>query len=792
MADKKDDILKKSALKYHEEGRPGKIEVVPTKPYASQRDLSLAYSPGVAYPCLEIEKNPMDAYRYTDKGNLIGVISNGTAVLGLGDIGALAGKPVMEGKALLFKIFSGLDAFDIEINETDPKKFVEIVKALTPTFGGINLEDIKAPECFEIERRLKEECDIPIMHDDQHGTAIISGAGLLNALEIQEKRIEDVRLVVNGAGAAAISCTKLYVALGVRPENIVMCDSKGVIRADREGLNAQKREFATTRDINTLAEAMEGADVFLGLSVRGVLTPDMVQTMAPRPIVFALANPDPEIPYEDAMEAREDVIVATGRSDYPNQINNVIGFPYIFRGALDCRATGINEPMKIAAVHAIAALAKLPVPSIVDEAYGLHNLKFGREYILPKALDPRLLVMVAPAVARAAAESGVAREPIEDYTEYEFRLKAMMGDDGKMMRHITDIVRSTPKRVVFGEGNTATMLRAAAALVRTGVCRPVLLGNADMIEAHAAELGIDLSPIEVINPRHDNQADTRRRYAETLFAKRERDGVNLAQALELMYDRNYFGMLMVDTGDADAFIAGSYAAANKTAELAKEVIGLQPGFSHYATMHILTNRRGTYFLADTAVNATGNAETLVEITRLVDNAVKYFACKANIAMLSYSNFGSNSGDAEPAAVAEAVRILHEKYPEISVDGEMQADYALDTELRDRTFPFNTLRGKDVNALIFPSLGAANITYKMLLSMGVGHMLGPVQIGLRKPVYFASMTSSVREVIDLATVAALDAITRSKGTEMNLTSDAPASCGCSAKGKKKSKKLGPIS
>lgn len=542
--DAKSIDLKNAALDYHEEGRPGKIEITPTKPYASQRDLSLAYSPGVAYPCLEIEKTPHDAYRYTNKGNLVGVISNGTAVLGLGDIGALAGKPVMEGKALLFKIFSGLDAFDIEINETDPDKFVEIVKSLAPTFGGINLEDIKAPECFLIEERLKKECDIPVMHDDQHGTAIISGAGLLNAIEIQKKKITDIQLVVNGAGAAAVSCTRLYKALGVRPENIVMCDSKGVIRADRDGLTEQKREFATSRDIHTLAEAMKGADVFLGLSVAGVVTPDMVRSMAPRPIVFALANPNPEIDYYAAKEAAPDVIVATGRSDYPNQINNVIGFPYIFRGALDCGASAINEAMKIAAVYAISALAKEPVPSVVDEAYGLSDLRFGPDYILPKALDPRLLLCVAPAVARAAMESGIAARPIENWDNYRLRLRKFMGDDGKFMRSITEHASQNKKKVVFGEGNLENVIRAAARLHNEGTLTPVLLGNAEMINRHADRLGIDISEIEIINPRHDREDERRQRYARILSAKKERQGVTFEEALDRMYARSYFGMMM--------------------------------------------------------------------------------------------------------------------------------------------------------------------------------------------------------------------------------------------------------
>lgn len=678
------------ALDYHEEGKPGKIEIVPTKPYASQHDLALAYSPGVAYPCLEIEKDPEDAYRYTNRGNLVGVISNGTAVLGLGDIGALAGKPVMEGKALLFKIFAGLDAFDIEINEKDPDKIIEIVKAIAPTFGGINLEDIKAPECFKIETRLKEECDIPVMHDDQHGTAIISGAGLLNALQIQGKKIGDIRLVVNGAGAAAISCTRLYVALGVNPKNVVMCDSKGVIRADREGLNSQKREFATTRDLHTLQEAMKDADVFLGLSVADVVTPEMVLSMAPRPIVFALANPNPEIAYDLAMQTRDDIIVATGRSDYPNQINNVIGFPYIFRGALDCGATAINEAMKIAAVHAIADLAKEPVPSVVDEAYGMNNITFGREYILPKALDPRLLLCVAPAVAKAAAQSGIARRPIPDWAAYQTKLRNLMGDDGKMMRHISDLAKQTPKRVVICEGNMDNTLRAAVRVAQEGVCRPVVLGNEEMIEKRAARLGLSLDKVEIVNPRHDREAETRERYAKILASKKAREGFTFNFALDKMFERSYFGMMMVETGDADACLASTYSAGEATASDVVSIIGLQDGYSHFATMHILNTRKGTFFIADTAVNPDADKDALVDIARLADHTVRFFAQEPVMAMLSYSNFGSSQHE-EATMVAAAVKELHEKYPSLIVDGEMQVEYALDTKLRDETYPFNTLR-----------------------------------------------------------------------------------------------------
>ncbi len=753
-------VTKEMALEYHEEGKPGKIEIVPTKPYASQHDLALAYSPGVAYPCLEIQKNPEDAYRYTDKGNLVGVISNGTAVLGLGDIGALAGKPVMEGKALLFKIFAGLDAFDIEINEKDPAKIIEIVKAISPTFGGINLEDIKAPECFEIETRLKEECDIPIMHDDQHGTAIISGAGLINALQIQGKKIGDIKLVVNGAGAAAISCTRLYVQLGVKRENVVMCDSKGVIRTDRSNLNAQKKEFATDRDVHTLAEALVDADVFLGLSVADVVTPEMILSMAPNPIVFALANPNPEIDYTLAMETRPDIIVATGRSDYPNQINNVIGFPYIFRGALDCGATGINESMKIAAVYAIADLAKRPVPAVVDEAYGMNNIKFGREYILPKALDPRLLLCVAPAVARAAAESGIARRPITDWNAYQVRLRALMGDDGKMMRRITEIARQTPKRVVICEGNMDNMLRAAVRCAHDGVCQPVVLGNEEMIGKRANRLGLSLKGVEVVNPRHDREAETRERYARILARKKAREGFSFNFALDKMYERSYFGMMMVETGDADACLFSSFSAGESAAGDVVSIIGLQKGYNHFATMHILNTRKGTFFVADTAVNPDADKNALVDIARLSDHTVRFFAQEPVIAMLSYSNFGSSNHE-EATMVADAVKELHEKYPSIPVDGEMQVEYALDTKLRDHTYPFNTIKGKDVNTLVFPNLTAANTTSQMLLSMGVGSIIGPIQMGLKKPVYFTNSNASEREIIDLVTIAAIDAIALGK-------------------------------
>ena len=749
-------ITKEMALEYHKQGKPGKIEIVPTKPYSSQSDLSLAYSPGVAYPCLDIQDNPQDAYEYTSKGNLVAVISNGTAVLGLGNIGALAGKPVMEGKALLFKIFGGLDCFDIEVNEKDPDKFIEIVKSISPTFGGINLEDIKAPECFEIERRLKEECDIPVMHDDQHGTAIISAAGLLNALEIQGKKIEDARLVVNGAGAAAVSCTRLYIALGIRKENVVMCDSKGVINKKRTNLNPQKLEFATDRDIDTLAEAMVGADVFLGLSVKDVVTTEMVQSMAEKPIVFALANPDPEIEYSKAIASRPDIIFATGRSDYPNQINNVLGFPYIFRGALDCGATAINEEMKLAAVHAIADLAKQPVPPIVNAAYNMTEMSFGPEYILPKALDPRLITTVAPAVARGAMESGVAKRPITDWEAYEQKLKKLMGYDNNLMRRFSEEAKRNPKRVVFAEANTDNMLKAAIIARNEGICKPILLGNEEMIEKRAKRLGLKLKNVEIVNLRHDREADRLIRYAKHLTKKLQRDGLTYPEALEKMFDRNYFGMMMVEMGEADAFITGTYPGSRRyTADIAKEVIGIRCGYDHFATMHIMNTKRGTYFLADTSINHDNDTDTLVDIARLADHAVRYFAHDPVIAMVSYSNFGANK-EHGPGEVHEAVDILHKKYPEIVIDGEMQVHYAMNKELRDTHFPFNNLFGKDVNTLVFPNLSAANTVYRLLLEMGLAEVIGPIQIGLNKPIHMTSIDASVRDIINLTTIAVIDA------------------------------------
>ena len=749
-------ITKEEALRYHAEGKPGKIEVIPTKPHSTQTDLSLAYSPGVAEPCLEIEKNPLDAYEYTAKGNLVAVISNGTAVLGLGDIGPLAGKPVMEGKGLLFKIFAGIDVFDIEVNEKDPEKFIQTVKAISPTFGGINLEDIKAPECFEIETRLKNELDIPVMHDDQHGTAIISGAGLINALEIAGKKIEDVKIVVSGAGAASISCTKLYVMLGARKENIVMCDSKGVISTSRPDLNAAKREFATDRPIKTLQEAVVGADVFLGLSVANVLTKEMVRSMNADPIVFALANPNPEISYADAMASRDDIIFATGRSDYPNQINNVLGFPYIFRGALDTHAKAINEEMKRAAVYAIADLAKEPVPDVVNAAYKLKRTTFGRDYILPKALDPRLLTRVSCAVAKAAIDSGVSRKTITDWEGYANHLREMMGYDNKLLRSFTDMAKANPKRVVFAEANHVNMLKAAAEAKAEGICFPILLGNEERLAKIAAEENISLDGIEIVNLRHDRETERRHRYARILTDKKAREGVTYSEACEKMVDRNAFGMMMVATGDADAFVTGVYSRYSEVTKMAEQIIGIRPSYKHFGALNILTCKKGTFFMADTLINRHPSAEVLIDIARLTHDAVKFFAHEPVMAMLSYSNFGSDK-QGSPLKVHEAIDFLHKTYPDMVVDGEMQVNFALDKKLRDDMYPFNKLKGQDVNTLIFPNLSSANSAYKLLDTLGITETIGPIQMGLNKPIHFTDVESSTRDIVNLTTVAVVDAI-----------------------------------
>lgn len=751
---------KSAALDYHSEGRPGKIQVTPTKPYTTQRDLALAYSPGVAEPCLEIKKNPQDAYEYTAKGNLVAVISNGTAVLGLGDIGPLAGKPVMEGKGLLFKIFADIDVFDIEVDEKDPEKFIKVVKAIAPTFGGINLEDIKAPECFEIEERLKEELDIPLMHDDQHGTAIISGAALINALELANKKIEDVKIVVNGAGAAASSCASLYLHLGAKLENIVMVDSKGVISKRRKDLNSRKQVFATSRDITTLEEALKGSDVFLGLSVADVLSIEMLRSMADNPIVFALANPAPEISYEDAMASRTDIIFATGRSDYPNQVNNVLGFPYIFRGALDVRASSINEEMKVAAALAIARLAKEPVPDVVTIAYNSSKLSFNRQYIIPKPLDPRLLLTVAPAVAKAAMDSGIAHRPISDWDAYSEELRTRMGIDNRLMRGLTEKAQENPKRVVFAEANHANMLKAAQIARNEGLCIPILLGNEDRIRKIIAEHEIDLEGVEIINMRHDREEARRHRYAEIFANKRQREGMTYIEAYEKMFDRNYFGISMVEAGDADACLTGAYTKYDDAIKAATEVVGIREGLSHIAGLNIVNNKLGTFFFADTLINNHPKANTLKDIALLTHKTVKLFNIEPVMAMLSYSNFGErNTGS--PAMVRGVVADIHKENPEIMIDGEMQVNFALDKKLRHDKFPFSKIDNMDVNTLIFPNLSSANISYKMMLEIGMSETIGPIQMGLNKPIHILNIESSVRDILNMVTIAVIDAIFEEK-------------------------------
>ncbi len=750
-------ITKESALEYHSKDRPGKIEVIPTKAHSTQTDLSLAYSPGVAYPCLEIQDDPDNAYKYTDKGNLVAVISNGTAVLGLGDIGAVSGKPVMEGKGLLFKIYGGVDVFDIEINEKDPEKFCEAVERIAPTFGGINLEDIKAPECFYIEERLKKSLDIPVMHDDQHGTAIISAAGLKNALEVAGKNIADAKIVVNGAGAAAISCTKMYVALGARVENIVMLDSKGVITSDRKNLTPQKKLFATDRrDVHTLAEAIRGADVFVGLSKGNVLTQDMVRSMADNPVVFALANPVPEISYEDAMASRPDVLMSTGRSDYPNQINNVIGFPYIFRGALDVGALAINEEMKMAATLAIADLAKQPVPDTVNEVYHVNDLTFGPKYFIPKPIDPRLITEVSAAVAKAAMDSGVARKPITDWAAYKQSLRQLLGQESKLTQKLYDTARKHPQRVVFAEGLHPTMIKAAVAALSEGICYPILLGNEEMIGKKAKELELSLDGIEIINLRHDRERERRERFAHILADKRQREGYTFEEANDKMFERNYFGMMMVETGEADAFITGLYTKYSNTIKVAKEVIGIRPEHKTFGTMHILNTKKGTFYLADTLINRHPDEETLIDLAKLSYDTVKFFNDDPVIAMISYSNFGTDE-DGSPADVHDAVAALHRKYPYMKVDGEMQMNFALDRELRDEKYPFTKIKGLDVNTLIMPNMSAANSSYKLLQALAHEvEVIGPIQMGLNKPIHFTDFESSVHDIVNVTAVASIDA------------------------------------
>ena len=750
-------ITKEAALEYHNSGRPGKIEVKPTKPYHTQTDLSLAYSPGVAYPCLEIQENPDSVYKYTDKGNLVAVISNGTAVLGLGDIGAMSGKPVMEGKGLLFKIYGGIDVFDIEVAEKDPEKFCEAVEKIAPTFGGINLEDIKAPECFYIEERLKRTLDIPVMHDDQHGTAIISAAGLKNALEVNGKDIEKVKIVVNGAGAAAISCTKLYMALGAKKENIVMLDSKGVITSDRTNLTEQKKFFATDRrDIHTLEEAVNGADVFVGLSKGNVLTKDMIRSMADQPIVFALANPVPEISYEDAMDSRPDVLMSTGRSDYPNQINNVIGFPYIFRGALDVNASAINEEMKMAAVLAIADLAKQPVPDVVNDVYHVNNLTFGPDYFIPKPVDPRLITEVSAAVAKAAIESGVARKIITNWAEYKNSLRELLGQETKLTQKLYDTARNHPQRVVFAEGIHPTMLKAAVQAKSEGICQPILLGNDERIEKLAKELDLSLEGIEVINLRHDREAERRERFARILTQKRQRDGYTYQEANDKMFERNYFGMMMVETGEADAFITGLYTKYSNTIKVAKEIIGIRPEYNNFGTMHIINSPRGPLFIADTLINQNPTTDVLVDLAKLSSTAVRFFNEKPVIAMISHSNFGSDNTEGTQK-VRKAVARLQTEDPSMLIDGEIQIGFALNREMRDDMYPFSRFYGEDVNTLIFPNLTSARSSYKMLQAMNTDvEIIGPIQMGLNKPIHFIDFGSSVREVVNITAVAVIDA------------------------------------
>lgn len=745
---------KKEALDYHSSGRPGKIEVIPTKPYNSQRDLTLAYSPGVAEPCLAIAENPEDAFKYTAKGNLVAVISNGTAVLGLGDIGAQAGKPVMEGKGLLFKIFADIDVFDLELDTKNVDEFVQIVKALEPTFGGINLEDIKAPECFEIERRLKAEMNIPVMHDDQHGTAIISGAALINACELQGKNIQDVKIVVNGAGAAAISCTAMYVAIGAKKENIVMLDSQGVIRSDRENLSATKAEWATDRDLYSLADAVKDADVFIGLSAADILSAEVLSTMAPKPIVLAMANPNPEIDYDLAIETRKDIIMGTGRSDYPNQVNNVLGFPYIFRGALDVRATGINEEMKIAAVRAIANLAKESVPEEVNQAYNTSNLKFGPEYVIPKPTDPRLITEVSLAVAKAAVDSGVARKKIENWEEYREELRKRLGKDDGIIRKMSARAKNNPKRVVFAEADNYKTLRAAQIAKEEGIAFPILLGNVEKIKNLIAEYSFDLNNVPIIDPRTETSSPQFQQYVEHLYQRRQRRGMSRFDVQQLMQKRNYYGASMVEFKEADVLISGltrNYAATIKPA---LQVIGVEEG-SRIAGMYMMLTQKGPLFFGDTTVNENPSAEELADITVLIEKAVRRFNIKPRIALLSYSNFGS-SESTHSSKVREAVKLLHQNHPEIIVDGELQANFALNKELLESNFPFSVLNKEAANTLIFPSLEAGNIAYKLLQEVGNAEAVGPILLGMNKPVHVLQLDSSVREIVNMVTIAVVDA------------------------------------
>jgi len=754
------DLRKQQALEYHAKGRPGKIEVVPTKEAKTQRDLSLAYSPGVASPCLEIAANPDDVYKYTAKGNLVAVISNGTAVLGLGDIGPEAGKPVMEGKGVLFKIFADIDVFDIEINEKDPEKFVDIVKALEPTFGGINLEDIKAPECFYIEKRLKEEMRIPVMHDDQHGTAIISAAALLNACELQKKKIDKLKFVVSGAGAAAVACMKLYVALGARRENFWVYDSKGLVHESRNDLDELKKEFLAKGKNLSLTEALKDADVFIGLSKGGLLNKEMIKSMAKNPIVFAMANPDPEISWEDATETRKDIIMATGRSDYPNQVNNVLGFPYIFRGALDVRASTINEAMKLAAVKALAELTKSPVPDIVNMAYNESNISFGPTYIIPKPLDPRLLACVAPAVAKAAMESGVAKAPIQDWDRYKQELNKRLGLDNQVMRAIGSKARKNPKRIVFAEADNPKVLKAAQIVFDEGIGFPILLGNEDKIKKIAEENAVDLESLPIFDPRSDVTEEKRNQYGELFLGKMGRKGFNAYEAKKIMKDRNRYGCMMVECGDADAMISGLTKNYPDTIRPAIEIIGMEEGVSKIAGMYMMLTKRGPIFLADTTVNFNPTAEELAEITLLAAKEIRQFNITPRIAMLSYSNFGS-SNSPEAKLVAKARKIIKEKAPALIVDGEMQASLAFNKELMQENYPFSELADQDVNTLIFPNLSAGNIAYNLMKELGTADAVGPILLGLKKPVHILQLGSSIRSIVNMAAIAIVDAQLKSK-------------------------------
>jgi len=755
-----DKLFNKDALTYHSMGRPGKLEVIPTKPYHTQRDLSLAYTPGVADPCLAINKQPDEVYKYTMKGNLVAVISNGTAVLGLGDIGPEAGKPVMEGKGLLFKVFADIDVFDIEVNEKDPDKFIEVVKAIAPTFGGINLEDIKAPECFEIEERLKTALPIPVMHDDQHGTAIITSAGLLNALEINGKKIEDIKIVVNGAGAAAISCTKLYIKLGANPKNIFMFDSKGLLHKGRKDMNSTKLQFALDIEDVSLRDALKGADMFLGLSVGGVIKRDMLLEMAKEPIVFALANPTPEIAYNEATATRSDIIMATGRSDYPNQINNVLGFPFIFRGALDVRASEINDEMKLAASKALAELAKEPVPEEVNIAFNVNNLKFGREYIIPKPTDPRLIERVAPAVARAAMESGVAKKPIKDWDAYIDELRKRLNISNPLIRQIKARAKNNPKRVVLADAENYKMLKAAEIVLNEGLAEPILLGNAARIKAMIMENDLELKTVEIIDPRANDQSGRRKQFAEALFSKRQRKGMTYASARGMMLHRNYFAPMLVDAGFADAMVSGLTRNYPDTIRPAIQVIGRKEGAKVVSGMYIINTKQGPVFFADCTVNKNPTVEELVEITLQTCHAVRELKSTPRVALLSYSNFGSSYGEI-PDKLRKAVEYLHEHHPEIVIDGEIQANTALNPELLTESFSFSKLMGGPANTLIFPNLESGNIAYKLMQELGKFEVIGPVLNGLNQSVQVLQMGSSVSEIVNMITIAVLDAQSRVK-------------------------------